>query len=265
MSVHTAVEGLKRLGLSNYEAQVFVALHRLGSGTTNDVSDLSGVPRSQVYGTADDLASKGLVEIVESSPKTYRPVGLHAARKQLRERIDEEEERAFESLNQLQTDERDHAMDGSVATAHGRHAISERLARLVGTAGEQVMLVAWTDDFLDAAIESALRERTDADVSTVVITQDDAVETRFGDSEVRTVVAPMAPSEGFTGRTLLVDEATVLLSVRSDDVSEQFVETALWTVESNIGRILAQFIHAGVLHGVGSEEGWADPSDSLQI
>ncbi len=33
-----AVDALRTLGLSNYAAQVFVALQKLGSGTTEEVS-----------------------------------------------------------------------------------------------------------------------------------------------------------------------------------------------------------------------------------
>jgi sugar-specific transcriptional regulator TrmB len=85
MSTHEAVEALRELGLSNYEARVFVALQRLGSGTAQEVSQVSDVPRSQVYGAADDLAARGLLEVVESSPKAFRPVDLSTARDQLTE------------------------------------------------------------------------------------------------------------------------------------------------------------------------------------
>ncbi|MFD1514573.1 TrmB family transcriptional regulator [Halomarina rubra] len=265
MSAHEAVEGLKRLGLSSYEAQVFVALQRVGTGTASDVSRASDVPRSQVYGAADTLAERGLVEVVEGSPKRYRPVSLDTARRQLRERIDREEERAFDHLAALQGEDAEDAEDG-VATVQGRHALDDRIAALVDSATDRVMLVAWAADHLSTAIEEALRERATAGVTAVVVTESEALADRLADSAVQVVVAPSNPSDGVTGRTLLVDDATVLLSVLSEaDDPDDPTETGLWTAHSDIGHILAQFIHAGMMYGVESERGWADSETSFDF
>ena len=270
MSAHEAVEGLKRLGLSSYESGVFVALHRLGTGTASDVARSSEVPRSQVYGAAESLAERGLVEVVESSPKRYRPVGLDAARRQLRERIDREEARAFDSLASLQG-ERAESDDESVATVRGSHALDERIAALVGSAEERVMLVAWAADHVTDPIEEALRERTGAGVTVVVVTEAEELDRRLADSDVGVVVvAPSKPAGGVTGRTLLVDDATVLLSVQADPDDESADpdapdDTGLWTAHSDIGHILAQFIHAGMMYGVESEGGWAAPDSSFEL
>jgi sugar-specific transcriptional regulator TrmB len=257
MSAHEAVEGLKRLGLSSYEAGVFVALQRLGTGSASEVSRTSDVPQSQVYGAASSLADRGLVEVLEGSPKRYRPVGLDAARRQLRERIDREEARAFESLRGLQGEDAD-ANDEGVATVAGRHALDERIASLVAGAADRAMLVAWDAERLPPAVEEALRDRAAAGVAVVVVTEAAALAERLEDSGVRVVVAPSRPGGGVTGRTLLVDESTVLLSVESDD-EDGPAETGLWTAHSDIGHILAQFVHAGMTYGVESESGWAPP------
>ncbi|PSP27801.1 hypothetical protein BRC65_04050 [Halobacteriales archaeon QH_2_65_14] len=58
MNDSEAVDGLKRLGLTTYEARVFLGLQKLGSGTANEVSDVVDVPRSQVYGAAEDLETR---------------------------------------------------------------------------------------------------------------------------------------------------------------------------------------------------------------
>jgi len=253
MSAHEAVAALKELGLSNYEAQVFVALQRLATGTAQEVSETSEVPRSQVYGAADDLAERGLVEVVESSPKRYRPVSLAAAREQLRSRIEREHQRAFENLESLRSERADRTDEGEVSTLHGRHAVHERVAALVERASEQVVLIAGDADLISDGVEAALRGRGAAGVPVVVVTQDRAVEERFADGPIRVVVAPPDRSRGFTGRTLLVDDGTVLLSVLTDDGSEPFEETALWTADTRIGRILAEFIHAGMQSGFEGE------------
>ncbi|WP_128477417.1 TrmB family transcriptional regulator [Halorussus pelagicus] len=253
MSAHEAVEALRELGLSNYEAQVFVALQRLGTGSAQAVSRVSDVPRSQVYGAADDLASRGLVEVVESSPKEYRPVSLAAAREQLREAVERQHERAFRNLEAVRNEHADRGDEREVATLHGLHAIHERVTNLVENSIERVILVAGSDGLLPETVEESLRERAIAGVSVVVVTEDEAVAERFADAPVRVVVATREQTGGFTGRTLLVDDATVLLSVRTDDDPEPFEETALWTADTRIGDILAAYVHAGMQSGFEEE------------
>lgn len=248
MSTQDAVESLKRLGLSNYEARVFVALQRLGEGTAREVSDVSEVPRSQVYGAAEDLAERGLVEVTESSPKRYRPVGLPAAREQLTARLDRERERAFDNLAALRESDPDHAGGQDVSTLRGRRPIDDRVADLVDAADETVAFVAPSATSLSAAIVDGLRERARAGVSVTVLTAEPSVADRFADDPVRVVVMDEDSPGDFAGRALLVDGTTVLLAVATDD-REAVEEEAMWTADTSIGRILAQFMQSGMDSG----------------
>jgi hypothetical protein len=51
----------------------------------------------------------------------------------------------------------------------------------------------------------------------------------------------------FAGRALMVDDSTVLLAVETDD--DALGEEAMWTADSRIGRILAQFMQSGMDSG----------------
>lgn len=247
MSAHDAVDALRDLGLSNYEARVFVALHRLGDGTAQDVAAVSDVPRSQVYGAADDLAARGLLEVVESSPKTYRPVSLERARAQLRERIDRQEARAFDNLDAVAGDHGDRTDAGDVATLRGHEPIRDRAVDLVEGAEKQVVLVGARGATMRDDLTAALEERATAGVDVTVVTGDRPL--ADGLSEARVVVSEAAGDEGYAGRTLLVDDATVLLSVPTDG-HEPFDEVAMWTAGTRIGHILARFVHAGMESGL---------------
>jgi sugar-specific transcriptional regulator TrmB len=244
VSAGEATAALERLGLSSYEAAVFVALQRLGTGTAQDVAEVSDVPRSQVYGAADELAKRGLVEQVESSPKRYRPVSLEAARRQLTTRLEREQDRAFEHLEELQKEQSENTGETSVTTLRGRHPIQERVATLIADATTQVMYVAPEAQHVDGAVAEALRECAGKKIRTIVATEESHVRDRFADDDVPVMVMD-EDTMGFTGRTLLVDDATVLLSVVPKD-GDSADETALWTVETSIGRILGQFINAGM-------------------
>lgn len=247
MSTQDAVAALKRLGLPNYQARVFVALQQLGTGTAQDVSDVSEVPRSQVYGAADDLVERGLAELAETSPKQYRPVSLDAARAQLTTRLERERDRAFENLDALRTESPDRDADHAVSTLRGRQPIDERVVALVEDAASAVAFVAPEARSLSPRIEDALRERADEGVAVTVVTAAEALRERFADSPVRVVVMGEDNPGDFAGRALMVDDETVLLAVATEDDAVR--EEAMWTAGSSIGRILAQFMQSGVESG----------------
>ncbi|WP_455448348.1 TrmB family transcriptional regulator [Natrinema thermotolerans] len=247
MSTRDAVAALKRLGLPNYQARVFVALQELGTGTAQEISEISEVPRSQVYGAADDLLERGLVELTESSPKRYRPVSLAAAREQLTNRLERERERAFANLAELRTATPDRPDDGSVSTLRGRQPIDDRIAELIGEAATAVVFTAPSSRSLTEAIETALRERATQGIDVTVVTAEEAIRERFAASPIRVIVMGEDNPADFAGRALMIDEGTVLLSVATDD--ETVDEEAMWTAGSSIGRILAQFMQSGIESG----------------
>jgi len=75
------IEQLMKLGLTQYEAQVFITLVTHGSGTAAQISQLSKVPRPKVYETLESLAQKGLVTVIEGSPSAYKAIELDSALK----------------------------------------------------------------------------------------------------------------------------------------------------------------------------------------
>ncbi|WP_226042250.1 helix-turn-helix domain-containing protein [Natrinema sp. DC36] len=247
MSTRDAVAALKRLGLPNYQARVFVALQELGEGTAQEISDVSEVPRSQVYGTADDLVERGLVELTESSPKRYRPVSLSAAREQLTDRLERERERAFENLAELRTTPPERADDGSVSTLRGRQPIDDRIAELLESADSSAVFVAPSENAISETIETTLRERAAEGVAVTVVTAEESGRERFADSPITVIVMGEDNPADFAGRTLMVDDSTVLLAVATD--GDTVAEEAMWTAGSSIGRILAQFMQSGIESG----------------
>lgn len=247
MSEREAVEALRTLGLANYEAQVFVALQQLRSGTAQEVSDLSEVPRSQVYGAADNLADRGLVEVIQSSPKTYRPVELSTARTLLAERLERETSRAFDRLESLRATETDRVDGQDVSTLRGRQPIDDRITALVRSADHTVVFVSPTAGATTDAIADALRDTGTDGADVTVVTADRSLDDRFTGDPVNVFVMSEDNPADFAGRALMVDDRTVLLAAETDDALVQ--EEALWTGDSSIGRILAAFMRSGMESG----------------
>ncbi|WP_224269382.1 TrmB family transcriptional regulator [Haloprofundus salinisoli] len=241
-------EALERLGLSNYEARVFVALHRLGTGTAKDIHDLAGVPRSQVYGAAEDLEERGLVELQQSTPKRYRPVGLEAAKELLTARLERERDRAFDALAELRSEEHGEETRDDVWTVRGRKPIDDRTVDLIRRAESRVVFGADSVDLLGDAVVAALRERVAAGVDVHVVSASAAVRERFDGDEGVDVAAPPADAPGdFTGRVVLADDDIFLLSVLYEgDGSTPPEETAIWSAGTAMAAVLTRAAGNGI-------------------
>ncbi len=81
------VEGLKKLGLTEYEARAYAALVGLGEATAREIHEASGVPRTRIYDILRDLAEKGFVEFIQGSPTYYRVVEPERVMERMREEL----------------------------------------------------------------------------------------------------------------------------------------------------------------------------------
>jgi sugar-specific transcriptional regulator TrmB len=67
------VGALRRLGLTEYEARIYLALIRMGSKKASEVSYFGQVPRTKTYGAIRELERKGLLRIIPGKPELYAP------------------------------------------------------------------------------------------------------------------------------------------------------------------------------------------------
>src|SRR3989442_3404714 len=71
MRLSEATEAIRRIGLSKYEAVVFVILARAGVATAGEIARASGVKRVQTYRALESLEGRGFVEVTLERPKRY--------------------------------------------------------------------------------------------------------------------------------------------------------------------------------------------------
>ena len=65
---------LRDLGFSGYAAETFCELVRMSHATAGELVLKTGIPDSKIYYALDELAEKGLIEVQDGKPKTYRVV-----------------------------------------------------------------------------------------------------------------------------------------------------------------------------------------------
>jgi sugar-specific transcriptional regulator TrmB len=244
ISEHEAVSSLEHLGLGNYAARVFIALQRLGVGTAKQIHDETDVPRSQVYGAADELVDIGLVELQQSTPKRYRPVSLDTARRQLAERMQREADRAFAFLEAQRESRIESETRDDVWTIHGREPVHNRVVELARQAVDSVFFAAPGPAFVPSDLPETLRSRAEADVSVRVLSEAPDVRALFADIDGVAVAEAVDPPMDHPGRVLIVDDRVVLLSATPPGDGAD--ETAIWAADTAMAEILARVIEDSI-------------------
>ncbi|WP_293032693.1 TrmB family transcriptional regulator [Natronococcus sp.] len=237
-----AIDAFERLGLTSYEAKVFIALHRLGSGTARDVASVTDVPRSQVYSVAESLEDRGLLEVQQSSPIRYRPVSIDEAEETLRNRFEQERERAFEFVDSVKRESTAEETQEDIWTVRSRERVDDRVVDLLSQADDRTVFGARLPELVTPEIERALEKRAADGLEIVVISRSEAVRERLGALEgVETTIPPAhREDDQRSGRIAIADDDSILLSVVGDDGNE----TAIWSSGSLFASVLIQLIEA---------------------
>lgn len=243
MDDEAAIDGLKRLGLTGYEARVFLGLQKLGTGTASEISEVTDVPRSQVYGAADSLETRGLVETQQSRPTLYRPVPLERARTRLLDQLAETGAETFEYLDSITETEAGDERSEAIWLVHGAEAVTSRTAELIETADDYLLYacseVSMVDERILAALEAADEEGSEVLFASANPVVREAVEETF---ETLALPDDRRPDAG-GARVLLVDGETMLLSVYSGaNVSDGREEVAFWSSGTAFAAVLGGFL-----------------------
>ncbi|MCZ7606422.1 MAG: helix-turn-helix domain-containing protein [Planctomycetota bacterium] len=126
------IQKLKKMGLSGYEAQVYLALLGENRAPASRVVRKSGVPQSKVYGALSSLVERGFAELVLGDVKLYRGIPPEQAFENYRRSVEE-------SLTQSQADMKDLAVKAPDAPSDDPGSLGIRLVRssqVVGVVNE---------------------------------------------------------------------------------------------------------------------------------
>jgi sugar-specific transcriptional regulator TrmB len=138
------VSDLKSLGLTKYEALVYIALLRVNGATATEIHEISGVPRASVYPVLDQLQEKELVDISQSTPKRFAALPPEEGIGNLLSRIERDAERAKDALatmyrEPLLSDRGDQELIWNI---YGITAIHKKLADLLVHARHGILVIA---------------------------------------------------------------------------------------------------------------------------
>ena len=143
------VPGLKKLGLTEYEAKIYATLIKAGSKTAGELAFLSSVPRTKMYGSLRELEKKGLVKVLRQKPEKYIGTSPNEFLFPLAEGLVKEAEESLEQVQNLALayesmkllSSRRVSLKTELATITGRSTISENTTKLFAAANESVDMV----------------------------------------------------------------------------------------------------------------------------
>ncbi len=216
----TLIESLKSLGLTKYEAQVYIGLLRVADATATEVHEISGVPRASVYPVLDHLVQKELVIVSHTMPKRFDAVPPAQGIENLMRRIRSDAESAREALEVFYREKEliDRGARELIWTIYGEENIKTRLADLFRSAEKSVEVLA-TRDLLHETVLPLLESIPDAvEVEIITAWQDEGnLPSRF-----RLRLLPLASSPGKLlpcerSGVFLVDDARALVWVGEVD------------------------------------------------
>lgn len=245
VSESEAVDALERLGLTSYEAGVFIALQKLGSGTAREIARCSDVPRSQVYTTAESLEDRGLIEEQHATPIEYRAVAPDEARARLSDRRRDDERRAFDYLTAVEHSLQDQSdTSADIWTLRGRDSVTRRVVQLLDEADDRVVFGTASVELFPKMVRDVLAGLAEDGVRVVVVSRDPEVlahaESLPGVDSWSLDRSYVTDIEG--GRLLTIDGEAILLSVLGAGVEQFDEEHALWSSGSQFATALLQLV-----------------------
>ncbi len=224
----TAVESLRDLGLTEYEAKVYTALVKIRSGTASDIHLVSGIPRSAVYGALNRLEEWGIVEVQSSKPMRYRAVSPEIALGKLKDNFIAESENALASLKEFYQTQKIEAREEAIWTINGVKNVSDKIIEMIRGAQADIIFAASYPSFHEIAktypvfenIKGEIINKIEEDV-TVRVTGSlnkelDDIAKEIPGAQIRAFPADKSTA---SGGILIVDGMEVLIAIMSENVN----------------------------------------------
>jgi sugar-specific transcriptional regulator TrmB len=135
---------LKSLGLTKYEAHVYIALLKVASATASEIHEISGVPRASVYTVIDQLLDKGLVSVSQSAPKRFAAYSPEDAITKLMDHIEMDAKYAGETLSLIYRERMSPGIGSEelIWNIYGIGNIQKKLTDLISRAKSGIRIIA---------------------------------------------------------------------------------------------------------------------------
>lgn len=248
----TAVESLRDLGLTEYEAKVYAALVKIRSGTASDIHLVSGIPRSAVYGALNRLEERGVVEVQSSKPMRHRAVPPETALEKLKDNFIAESEDALASLKEIYQTQRLEAREEAIWTISGVKNVSGKIIEMISGAQTDIIFAASYPSFHEIAKTYPIFENVKCEIInkieegvTVRVTgsRSEGLEEITKDIPGAQIRAFPADKSTASGGILIVDGKDVLIAIMSKNADTGMYDLmAIYTEGVGAASIFKHFV-----------------------
>jgi len=218
---------LKELGLSKYAAETFLGLQRTGPATASDIAAVADVPRSQVYGAAEELEQLGLVNVQSANPKEFRAVSPSTAGDLLRSRVTRQTTEVVNKLEAMQDTATfaDQADSEALWRIRGITNSNQQVIDLLESAESQILYYYTATAFLPTTVGEALEAAANHDrsvsVSVPTSIADESVPVPTGGAINFETVEPPAAIVTNCTRLLIIDDSAVLIGITTPQAADE--------------------------------------------
>lgn len=233
------ITALRRLGLTEYESRLYLALLRNGPIKASQLSFFGQVPRTKTYGAIKELQRKGLVSITPGKPEIYAPGSPIEVLMPIVSRLDhdiKDSEHVVQSLAMTYESSKYVKRDVPKQSdqfwhIEGRQSINNKLNQLMKDASQSISYSTTPAGLIRAyrvhanALEHAAKKGATVRLLSPVTPENSALVNEFSEIvDFRTTQEPLASFVCVDSKELVV------LDSRPDDVStDQGADIAVWT------------------------------------
>lgn len=151
----------ENVGMSEYEAKVYLALIRGGTQTMTELAETSGVPKQRVYDTVDELRDDGFVEVIDDYPQKAHAVDPSEALAPIQTKLSRAESYLDELHNTIDTVER------GVTTFKSEPSIEKYVRKIIAEA-EHDLFVLGPRETLEQFREDLFERREELHIHVIV-------------------------------------------------------------------------------------------------
>jgi HTH-type transcriptional regulator, sugar sensing transcriptional regulator len=170
LSMVRVIQCLKSLGLTKYEALVYIALLKVVSATASEIHEISTVPRASVYPVLDQLQEKNLISIARSTPKRFAALSPKEGVAIMMSRIEHDAADAREILSAIHRERICHEQSSEelIWNVYGIENIQRKLTDIITAASHTIRIIAHPQ-IISQEIKEILQdtaERSDIEIVT---------------------------------------------------------------------------------------------------
>jgi sugar-specific transcriptional regulator TrmB len=143
MDTKNILKPLSEIGLSKYEAKVYLTLISEGISAAKDISNITGIPYGKVYEIMNTLSQKGFAMVLPSKPMKYMAVSPHqaitATNKEVKNRFEKIESTIISQLEPLFAKNKNFSeQKGNFSIINGRSNVVSKTEELIKKAKNKI-------------------------------------------------------------------------------------------------------------------------------